>query len=259
MEEAQSVLEQTQGLVDKARAALPSEFEDEFAEASVKEMLTGVRQLCRTISQRAGLAEKEAKTIQSKLEKRVALEGEVQEHSKEQVLYSTLGKELKSDRIVQFLQAEALSVLAATAGEHLKELSDGRYRLVYEDDRFYVVDGWNGDEKRSVRTLSGGETFLASLGLALALSEQVQLLAVTERARLESLFLDEGFGSLDAETVDVVVSAINRLGSDGRLVGVITHVAEVAESMPVRIEVIKGPRGSKLKVPGEAEPSPSPT
>lgn len=252
-DEAQALVEQSEALVEKARAALPSEFEHELAEASVKEMLTEVRKLCRNTSQQAVLAEKEAKTIQSQLEKRRALETEVQEHRKEQAVYSALAKELKNDRIVQFLQAEALAVLAATAGEHLKDLSDGRYRLVYEDDRFYVVDGWNGDEKRSVRTLSGGETFLASLGLALALSEQVQMLAVTERARLESLFLDEGFGSLDAETVDVVVSAISRLGSDGRLVGVITHVAEVAESMPVRIEVIKGQRGSKIKVPGEAE------
>ena len=155
---------------------------------------------------------------------------------------------------MQFLQAEALEVLAAAAGEHLKELSDGRYRLAFEDDRYYVIDGWNGDEKRSVRTLSGGETFLASLGLALALSEQVQLLAVTERARLQSLFLDEGFGTLDAETLDVVVTAIGRLGNDGRLVGVITHVPELAESMPVRIEVIKGPRGSTIQMPGGLEP-----
>jgi len=107
------------------------------------------------------------------------------------------------------------------------------------------VDTWNGDEERSVRTLSGGETFLASLSLALALSEQVRSLSVTERATLDSLFLDEGFGTLDPETLRTVVDAIEQLAGDGRLVGVITHVRELAEQFP-RLEVRKSQRGSTV-------------
>ena len=243
----EELLEKQAALLTKARDALPEEWADDIEGSDVKQLLAGARKLCRDLSRRAALAEKEASTIEEKLAKRAIIEQELADHKREHEVYNALHRELKSDRIVQFLQAEALEVLAATAGEHLKELSEGRYRLSFEDDRYYVIDGWNGDEKRSVRTLSGGETFLASLALALALSEQVQLLAVTERARLQSLFLDEGFGSLDAETLDVVVSAINRLGNDGRLVGLITHVPELAEAMPVRIEVIKGPRGSTIK------------
>ncbi|MDQ3956142.1 MAG: SMC family ATPase [Actinomycetota bacterium] len=234
-------------LITKAREVLPPGVDSDLDD--LKEMLVQVRAVCRGSSQKAALAAEEAKSMKVKLAKRATLEAEIEGHRREQATYVALGRELKNDRIVQFLQAEALAVLATAAGEHLRELSDGRYRLGHEDDRFYVIDAWNGDERRSVRTLSGGETFLASLGLALALSEQVQLLAVTETARLQSLFLDEGFGSLDAETLDVVVGAISRLGSDGRLVGVITHVADLADAMPVKIEVTKGPRTSTIEVP----------
>jgi exonuclease SbcC len=107
------------------------------------------------------------------------------------------------------------------------------------------VDLWNGDEERSVRTLSGGETFLASLALALALADHVRSLSVTDRARLDSLFLDEGFGTLDQEALRVVVDAIEQLADDGRLVGVITHVRELAEHFP-RLEVTKSQRGSSV-------------
>ena len=80
----------------------------------------------------------------------------------------------------------------------------------------------------------------------LALSEQVRSLSVTERATLDSLFLDEGFGTLDPETLRTVVDAIEQLGGDGRLVGVITHVRELAEQFP-RLEVRKSPRGSTVE------------
>jgi exonuclease SbcC len=110
-----------------------------------------------------------------------------------------------------------------------------------------VVDRWNGDDTRSVRTLSGGETFLASLALALALAEQVSSLAVTKHASLDSLFLDEGFGTLDADTLEIVVEAIEQLGGDGRVVGVITHVRELADRMPARLEIEKTQRGSRIR------------
>ena len=186
------------------------------------------------------------KSLTERLEQRRRLEKEVETDRATSDLYGALGKELKSDRIVSFLQAEALAALAAVAGVHLRDLSRTRYDLEYEDDRFYVVDSWNGNERRNVKTLSGGETFLASLALALALSEQVQNLAVTERERLESLFLDEGFGTLDPEALEAVVEGIEELGRDGRLVGVITHVPELAARLPVRLNVTKSPRGSTV-------------
>lgn len=162
--------------------------------------------------------------------------------------FAALSGELRQDRIVAFLQLEALQMLASSSSSRLATLSAGRYRLAYEGDEFFVIDTWNGEESRSARTLSGGETFLASLALALALSEQVESLAVTRKAPLESLFLDEGFGTLDPETLETVVEAIEQLGGDGRMVGVITHVNELAMRLPVRIEVEKSPRGSRVTV-----------
>jgi DNA repair protein SbcC/Rad50 len=159
-----------------------------------------------------------------------------------------LAVELSARRLIDYLQSEALRLLCLAGSRHLLELSEGTYRLDYDGDEFHVLDAENGDERRHVRTLSGGETFLASLSLALALAEQVRSLAVTDRAPLESLFLDEGFGALDPETLERVAGAIQHLGSEGRMVGVVTHVRELANELPVRIEVERADRGSRLRV-----------
>ncbi|MEW6059005.1 MAG: SMC family ATPase [Actinomycetota bacterium] len=190
----------------------------------------------------------EAEALRTKLENTRALGERIAGQRVRSQRFDALAKELRADRIIAFLQLEALQILASAGSEHLATLSDGRYRLAYQGDEFFVVDTWNGDEQRSARTLSGGETFLASLALALALSEQVRSLSLTEKARLDSLFLDEGFGALDPETLETVVDAIEQLGGDGRMVGVVTHVQELAIRLPTRIEVEKSPRGSRLQV-----------
>ena len=126
-----------------------------------------------------------------------------------------------------------------TARGTSRRLSLGRYSLVAQDQEFAVVDHWNADSQRSVKTLSGGETFLASLSLALALAEGLAGLAVEGRAgeALESLFLDEGFGTLDPETLGQVVQALDALHGGRRLVGVVTHIPELAAQLPARVEV----------------------
>ena len=195
------------------------------------------------IAQQASAVQR-AELLSEALLKRAALESEISEHRTQATRYDSLATDLRADRLIAFLQDEALNTLAAVGSKYLFELSSERYELAVDRD-FYVVDRWSADEKRSVRTLSGGETFLASLALALALSEQVRALSVTERAHLDSLFLDEGFGTLDPDTLRVVVEAIEKLSGGGRLVGVITHVPELAEQFQ-RIEVQKSPRGSRL-------------
>ncbi|TMD59314.1 MAG: SMC family ATPase [Chloroflexi bacterium] len=196
----------------------------------------------------ASAAEERAKRIERDLARKAELSSELVENEKRAQLMSTLAKDLQANAIVDFVQAEALRTLAAEGTTRLSYLSSERYRLRFRDEEFSVVDVWNGEEERSVRTLSGGETFLASLALALALSEQIRALATTERARLDSLFLDEGFGSLDADTLSTVVSGIERLGADnGRLIGVISHVRDLTDQFP-RIEVEKTQRGSSAKL-----------
>jgi exonuclease SbcC len=161
--------------------------------------------------------------------------------TEDQRVADTLAGHLAANRFEKWLLDEAVHQLVTGATELLAELSGGAYAL--DVDRktggFLVVDHTNASQTRPARTLSGGETFLASLALALALADQVAGLSAGGTARLEALFLDEGFGTLDAETLDVVAAALDELGARGRMVGVVTHVRELAERLPVRFEVRK--------------------
>ena len=194
----------------------------------------------------AAVAERRIGDLEARIVRRTEIEAEIESLRERGARFKQLALELRQDRIVAFLQEEALASLAGAGSIHLEELSSGRYRLEVADDEFFVIDTWNGEERRSVKTLSGGESFLASLSLALALSEQAPALAAGARSRVTSLFLDEGFGTLDEETLQVVIGAVEVLGGDDRMVGVVTHVAELAERLPARIVVEKSPRGSRI-------------
>jgi len=153
-----------------------------------------------------------------------------------------LGQHLRATGFERWLLEAAFARLAAGATLILQELSSGQYSFEYDEKlNFEVVDHRNADERRSARTLSGGETFLASLALALTLAEQTADLAASGAARLESLFLDEGFGTLDDDTLEVVAAAIEDLGAKGRVVGLVTHQQSLAEKIPVQFRVSKGP------------------
>ena len=235
-------------LVEQAGGALAELFDPQDLPDTLEDIVEVVSGESRAAAADAAAAQKESEQLAERLASSRALADEVKDLRARSERFGALATELRADRIMEFLQMEALQVLAAGGSERLETLSEGRFRLAYEGDEFFVVDTWNGEEQRSARTLSGGESFLASLALALALSEQVQALAVTEKAPLESLFLDEGFGTLDPDTLEVVVGAIEQLGGDGRMVGVITHVQELAIRLPTRIEVEKSQRGSRLTV-----------
>ena len=129
-------------------------------------------------------------------------------------------------------------------------MSGGQYELVHDKGEFFVVDHHDAGLRRGVRTLSGGETFQASLALALALSEQLAGMSTTA-ASLESIVLDEGFGTLDAATLDTVAATLENLAARGdRMVGVVTHVPALAERIPVRFEVRKDARSSRVERTG---------
>jgi exonuclease SbcC len=150
-----------------------------------------------------------------------------------------LGQLLRADRFPEWLVAEALGVLTVDASEILRQLTGGQFSLAVGEKEFVVIDHANADERRPARTLSGGETFQASLALALALSQQIRNLAAEGAPRLDAIFLDEGFGTLDPDTLDVVAATIENLGQSGRMVGVVTHVTELAARVPVRFVVRK--------------------
>ncbi len=131
----------------------------------------------------------------------------------------------------------------------LRRLSGGQYSLEAVDGGtdLAVIDHANADERRPVRSLSGGETFQASLAFALALSDHLASLTSATAARLDAIFLDEGFGTLDADSLDTVAATIEALAGGGRMVGIVTHVRELAERVPVRYAVRKGPRTATVE------------
>jgi DNA repair protein SbcC/Rad50 len=160
----------------------------------------------------------------------------------QQQVAEALAGHLAANRFEKWLLDEAVQQLVHGASETLAELTGGAYALAVDarSGGFLVVDHTNASQTRPARTLSGGETFLASLALALALADHLgATLAATGPARLDALFLDEGFGTLDLDTLDVVAAALDELGARGRMVGVVTHVRELADRLPVRFEVRK--------------------
>ncbi len=153
-----------------------------------------------------------------------------------------LAGHLRANNFERWLLEEALDLLVDGASGILRELTGGQYDLMHDKGEFYVIDHHDAGLRRGVRTLSGGETFQASLALALALSEQLAGMSATA-ASLESIVLDEGFGTLDAATLDVVAATLENLAARGdRMVGVVTHVNALAERVPVRFEVHKDAR-----------------
>lgn len=158
-----------------------------------------------------------------------------------------LAQHLRANNFEAWLLAEALDRLVAGASEILRELTAGQYDLVHDGRELSVVDHHDAGLRRAVRTLSGGETFQASLALALALSEQLSGLS-TAAASLESIVLDEGFGTLDASTLDAVAATLENLAARGdRVVGVVTHVPALAERIPVRYEVSRDARTARVE------------
>lgn len=171
----------------------------------------------------------------------------VEQEQERSAVAGTLVRHLNAAKFEAWLLEEALYELTDGANGMLAELSGGAYSLEVVKNDFGIVDHRNADQHRSVKTLSGGETFLVSLALALSLSEQLANMSVHGTSKLESIFLDEGFGTLDQETLDVVASVVHELGASGRTVGLVSHVADLAEQVPVRFLVTKDASGSHVE------------
>ncbi len=151
----------------------------------------------------------------------------IQEHKK--ILYeSDLQKELsvllEGNRFVEYIAKGRLLYITKEASKRLKEMSAGRYALELSETEFVIRDDAKGGVRRSPKTLSGGEVFMTSLCLALALSSKIQL---SNNSPLEFFFLDEGFGTLDASTLDIVMNTLERLRYERITVGIISHVEEL--------------------------------
>ena len=170
--------------------------------------------------------------------KAAQLDDQIRAYREEEQVAALLGQLLRASSFERWLCGEALDSLMIEASETLMELSAGQYQLDRDNrNDLIVIDHQDAGASRPVHTLSGGETFQASLALALALSRQVIGLSAGMRD-LNSMFLDEGFGTLDEDTLETVATTLERLAADSdRMVGVITHVPALAERVPVRFVV----------------------
>lgn len=154
-----------------------------------------------------------------------------------------------------YVLAARLEQVAIAASERLVAMSEGRYTLQHTDAKaargaksglgLEVVDEWTG-QRRDTSTLSGGESFMASLSLALGLADVVQQEA--GGVDIETLFVDEGFGSLDEQALEQVMDALEGLRDGGRVVGLVSHVGEMKQRIAAQLQVVKGRNGSTLHI-----------
>ncbi|GAB3265502.1 sbcc family protein [Arthrobacter pigmenti] len=197
--------------------------------------------------------------LQQELADALAEAGPVREHSRQLGELADLvrgtGENSYRMTLNTYVLAARLEQVAICATERLATMTSDRYGLVYDDSRaarnaksglgLQVVDEWTG-QARDTSTLSGGESFMASLALALGLADVVQ--QESGGVDIETLFVDEGFGSLDEEALEQVMDALEGLRDGGRVVGLVSHVPEMKQRIPAQLQVLKDRNGSTLQV-----------
>lgn len=214
----------------RAKAGIGSSFADAIADAKTK--LGVARHVIEDLSQKVERA-KELNELTADLTARRAL-------------FHQLADDLTDRHFVNFLLEDRRRALSELASERLHEMTK-RYRFG-DDGEFDIVDELEGDVERGADTLSGGETFLASLALALGLAET----AARHGGRLQSFFLDEGFDSLDAEMLDLALDGIERIVTPERLIALVSHVPGLAARVEDKIELGKDAEGQTIVVAGAA-------
>jgi exonuclease SbcC len=205
---------------------------------------TALQQRHAALNEQTGRTGAELEAARTRLETvrqhHAAREAAQREHD----TWTQLDRDLRASAFTTYLLSQVQQRLASRASVIIRQVTEGRYNLhLAGQDEYQVSDSWTADgELRSVRSLSGGETFIVSLALALALSD-----TIAGGQALGALFLDEGFGTLDAATLESVAQVLEALTREGRMVGIITHVTDLTERMPARLLVSKGPAGSSVR------------
>ncbi|WP_312227524.1 exonuclease subunit SbcC [Pseudescherichia sp.] len=242
----ESKLQQSQALLTQSHAALtthqtqpPAGLSEETSIERTRTALNALAQQLRENTTRQGEIRQQLKQDAESRQRQQALLQQIEEATRQLADWSYLNGLIGSkegDKFRKFAQGLTLDNLVWLANNQLTRLH-GRYllkRKASEALELEVVDTWQADAVRDTRTLSGGESFLVSLALALALSD-----LVSHKTRIDSLFLDEGFGTLDSETLDTALDALDALNASGKTIGVISHVEAMKERIPVQIKVRK--------------------
>jgi len=247
--------EQDSHAADERAATLSTELGEERVS---DEQLAAVERLAAEATTEAETAfgrEKKLEEQLGRMRQRLARSKELREQleAEEEALrvYDLLAGDLRSDKFQAYVLQEVFTELVKGASARLLMLTQERYSLQFHGDEIRVVDHDNADETRISDTLSGGETFLTSLALALELSDQVQ--RAVGAVNLDSLFIDEGFGTLDPDTLALVAETLQSLRVGGRMVGIITHIPELRDEFAQQVIVTKHQGFSTVEVRGLAE------
>ena len=231
-----------QGRSDNADQLLKKHLSETLSERSLEEVADIIQEQknqVRLIDQRLGEIHQALTDDKTKRESQKTLLADI---SQQQTQYDTwahlssLIGSARGDKFRKFAQGLTLDHLIYLANRQLQKLHS-RYELRqkhHEELSLEVLDTWQGDTARDIKTLSGGESFLVSLALALALSD-----LVSHKTSIDSLFLDEGFGTLDQETLETALNALDSLNASGKMVGIISHVETLKERIPMQIQVKK--------------------
>ncbi|WP_435929253.1 exonuclease subunit SbcC [Dryocola sp. BD613] len=236
----QSILcQQAEKSLAQHQSARPQTLAEETGLAQLQQQLAQNHQLLRENTTQQGQIQQQLRQDAENRQRQQGLMQAIAEQQQQVADWSYLNALIGSregDKFRRFAQGLTLDNLVWLANNQLDRLH-GRYLLQRKNSEaleLQVVDTWQADAVRDTRTLSGGESFLVSLALALALSD-----LVSHKTRIDSLFLDEGFGTLDAATLDTALDALDTLNASGKTIGVISHVEAMKERIPVQIKVKK--------------------
>ncbi len=227
--EKERLLEARLAALDDGAAPDPAAISDETLEKMVRALDEAQAELDAAVDA-AVAAQREVRGLVERIPKVRELEESLEALEREATQLGVLAQVMRGDRFVEYVANDHLTELATRASDHLATLTDGRYALALDEETgFEIVDHHGGGAVRPVHTLSGGESFLTALSLALALSTQVQARSARP---LGFFFLDEGFGTLDPEALERVMSSIERLRDESRVIGLISHVPSIRERVP---------------------------
>ena len=244
IQEAQTLLNATQNRLTQHKGTRPEPGESLFSEpeqaiARYAEQKQQVNEQLQLLAERLGELRGQLQQDEQNREQQSDLARTISEFRNEyddiQYLYDLIGH-AKGEKFRKFAQGLTLDNLIHLANRRLQQLH-GRYLLSRENVEglgIKVTDTWQADNQRDTKTLSGGESFLVSLALALGLSD-----LVSHKTSIDSLFLDEGFGTLDAETLDLALDTLDNLNASGKTIGIISHIETLKERIPVQIKVTK--------------------
>ena len=228
--------------------AIEAEHLEPVDEELLKELETQINELneeVKALSETVGKLSAEYERIASDNAKLKEFTSSLAESKRQYDLAKELSSVLRGKALAEYICEDYLQRITESANQKLEILMDGRYTLRFENKEFLVEDNFNDGKTRPANTLSGGETFIVSLSLALSISDAIAMLSSRS---MDFFFLDEGFGTLDNELCSIVVNSLYKLESQNLKIGLISHVVELEESIKNKVIVTKGANGTKLKI-----------